>query len=140
EGVDVEIILIGEVGANHLISTGKADLGVSYQEGLMMAGNEDLPLESVAAIIQHITAGDASPVDTVIKEAADFEGKKFGGVSTELEQVMMETILEKDDVDIETVDFINIGEADFFTAIKRDVDFSLVYQAWTGIEAETRNE
>src|SRR5699024_3947136 len=92
EGLDVEIML-----------PGKADLGISYQEGLMMARNEDLPLVSVAAIIQHNTAGYASPVEKGIKEPADFEGKKFGGVGTELEQVMMETILEKDDVDIETV-------------------------------------
>lgn len=140
EGLDVEIILPGEVGANQLISTGKADLGISYQEGLIMARNEDLPLVSVAAIIQHNTAGYASPVEKGITEPADFEGKKFGGVGTELEQAMMETILEEDNVDIDTVDFINIGESDFFTAIKRDVDFSLVYQAWTGIEAEIRNE
>lgn len=140
EGLDVEIILPGEVGAGQLISTGKADLGISYQEGLMMARNEDLPLVSVAAIIQHNTAGYASPVEKDITESADFEGKKFGGVGTELEQAMMESILEKDDVDFNTVDFINIGESDFFTAVKRDVDFSLVYQAWTGIEAEIRDQ
>src|SRR5699024_5031635 len=112
EGLDVEIILLGEVGANQLISTVKADLGISYQEGLMMARNEDLPLVSVAVIIQHNTAGYASPVEKGITEPADFEGKKFGGVGTELEQAMMETILEEDNVDIDTVDFINIGESD----------------------------
>src|SRR5690625_7738775 len=48
EGLDVEIILSGEVGANQLISTGKADLGICYQEGLMMARNEELHFICVA--------------------------------------------------------------------------------------------
>src|SRR5690606_40062348 len=28
---------------------------------------------------------------------------------------------------------------DFFTAVKRDIDFSWIYYGWTGIEAELRN-
>ena len=33
---------------------------------------------------------------------------------------------------------VNIGQADFFTAVKRDIDFSWIYYGWTGIEAELR--
>src|SRR5699024_2638493 len=71
EGLDVDIILPGVVGAGQLISTGKADVGISYQEQLMMARNEDLPLVSVAAIIQHNTAGYASPVEKNITSPTD---------------------------------------------------------------------
>lgn len=37
QGLDVEILLPGEVGVNQLLAAGKADFGVSYQEGLTQA-------------------------------------------------------------------------------------------------------
>lgn len=140
EGLDVDIMLPGEVGSNQLIATGKADFGVSVQERLTIARDEDLPLVSIAAVIQHNTAGYASPVENDITEPADFEGRIFGGVGTDLEQAMMKTIMEENGADFSKVEITNIGDSDFFTAVKRDVDFSLVYQGWTGIEAELRDE
>lgn len=140
EGLDVEIMLPGEVGSTQLIATGNADFGVSYQEGMMMARSEGMPIVSIAAIIQHNTAGYASPVEKGITEPKDFEGKTFGGVGSDLERAMMETIMRENDADIDTVEFKNIGDADYFVAVERDVDFSLVYQGWTGIEADIRDK
>lgn len=75
-GLDVEILLPGEVGANQLVASGKADFGVSYQERIPMARAEGLPLVSIAAVIQHNTAGYMSPVDKDITEPKDFEGDR----------------------------------------------------------------
>lgn len=140
EGLDVDIILPGEAGAGQLISTGKADFGISYQERLMMARNEDLPLVSVTAIIQHNTAGYASPAEKNITSTADFEGKVFGANMNELSKAIMETSMAEKGADFNKVKSTNIGDSDFFVAIKRDIDFSLVFQAWTGIEAEIRDQ
>src|SRR5690625_3806368 len=133
-------MLPGEVGANQLIASGSADFGVSYQEGLTQARSEGLPVVSIAAVMQHNTAGYASPVDKDITEPADFEGKKFGAYGSDLERAMMKTIMEQNGADIDQVEFITTGDSDFFVAVKRDVDFSLVFQGWTGIEAELREE
>ena len=138
QGLDVEILLPGEVGVNQLLAAGKADFGVSYQEGLTQARSEGLPIVSIAAVIQHNTAGYASPVDKDITGPKDFEGKKFGAYGSDLERAMMKTIMENENADIEEVEFITTGDSDFFVAVERDVDFSLVYYAWTGIEAELR--
>ncbi|MGM8213896.1 ABC transporter substrate-binding protein [Virgibacillus sp. W0430] len=138
QGLDVEILLPGEVRVNQLLAAGKADFGISYQEGLTQARSEGLPLVSVAAILQHNTAGYASPVDKNITEPSDFEGKKFGAYGSDLEKAMMTTLMENDNADVEQVDFITTGDSDFFVAVERDVDFSLVYYGWTGIEAELR--
>lgn len=140
EGLDVDIILPGEVGAGQLISTGKADLGISYQEQLMMARNEDLPLVSVAAIIQHNTAGYASPVEKNITSPTDFEGKIYGANMSDLAKAIMTTSMEENGADFNKVKSTNIGESDFFVAVERDIDFSLVFQAWTGVEAEIRDQ
>ena len=140
EGLDVEILLPGEAGANQLIASGSADFGVSYQESITQARAEDLPVVSITAVLQHNTAGYASPVDKDITEPIDFEGKKFGAYGSDLEYAMMKTIMEQNGADIDQVEFITTGDSDFFVAVKRDVDFSLVFQGWTGIEAELRDE
>jgi ABC-type nitrate/sulfonate/bicarbonate transport system substrate-binding protein len=36
-GLDVEILLPGEAGADQLVASGKAEFGVSYQEGITQA-------------------------------------------------------------------------------------------------------
>lgn len=140
QGLDVEILLPGEVGSTQLIATGNADFGISYQEGLMMARSENMPIVSVAAIIQHNTAGYASPAEYGILEPKDFEGKVFGALGSDLEKAMMDTLMKENGADVSKVEFKNIGDADYFVAVERDVDFSLVYQGWTGIEGELRNK
>lgn len=139
QGLDVEFILPGEVGAEQLIASNKADFGVSYQERVIMARSEGLPLVSLAAVIQHNTAGYMSPVDRDITTPNDFEDKRFGGIGVPIQEAMMQTIMDENNADIEKVNVINIGDSDFFTAIKRDVDFATVFYAWTGIEAEIRD-
>ncbi|MNV63074.1 NMT1/THI5 like protein [compost metagenome] len=52
----------------------------------------------------------------------------------------MQSVMEVDGGDISKVKLLNIGEADYFTAIKRDIDFAWIFYAWTGIEAELRGE
>src|SRR5699024_12687410 len=64
----------------------------------------------------------------------------FGAVGNDLEQAIMQTIMKENDADFSKVDFKNIGDADFFAAIKKDIDFSLVYEGWTGKEAELGNQ
>lgn len=140
EGLDVEIIMPGEAGAGQLVATGKADLGINYQEGLMMARDRDLPLVSVGAVIQHNTAGYASPVEKNIVDPVDFEGKVYGASMSDLAKAIMKTSMEENGADFSKVKSTNIGESDFFVAVERDIDFSLVFQGWTGIEAEIRGQ
>src|SRR5690625_3990187 len=58
----------------------------------------------------------------------------------ELSKAIMETSMAEKGADFSKVESKNIGDSDFFVAIKRDIDFSLVFQAWTGIEAEIREQ
>ena len=48
--------------------------------------------------------------------------------------------MQQEKADVKDVSIINIGDADFFTAVKRDVDFAWIYYGWTGVEAELRGE
>jgi ABC-type nitrate/sulfonate/bicarbonate transport system substrate-binding protein len=139
-GLDVEILKPGEAGADQLVASGKAEFGVGYQEGVTQARVQDVPIVSIAAVIQHNTSGFASPKEKGITSPTDFEGKKYGGWGSPVEEAVMGSIMNQQNADVEKVDFVNIGDTDFFTAVKRDVDFAWIFYGWTGIEAEIRGD
>ncbi|SDG30600.1 ABC-type nitrate/sulfonate/bicarbonate transport system, substrate-binding protein [Fontibacillus panacisegetis] len=140
EGLDVEIVLPGSGGSDAMVASGEVPFGISVQENVTQGRTQGVPLVSLAAIIQHNTSGFASPVDRNIQSPKDFEGKAYGGWGSPVEQAVMKSIMEIDGGSIDKVKLLNIGEADYFTAIKRDIDFAWIFYAWTGIEAELRDE
>ncbi|MFJ5625032.1 ABC transporter substrate-binding protein [Peribacillus loiseleuriae] len=140
KGLDVEIIMPGEAGANQLVAAGKAEFGIGYQESLTEARVQGVPLVSIAAIIQHNTSGFASPADKKITSPKDYEGKTYGGWGAPVEKAVLSSLMKQENGDVEKVGIVNMGDTDFFTAVKRDVDFAWIYYGWTGIEAELRGE
>jgi ABC-type nitrate/sulfonate/bicarbonate transport system substrate-binding protein len=140
EGLKVEIIQPGEGGSEAMVAAGKAEFGVSVQESITNARIQSVPLVSIAAIIQHNTSGFASPVGKNIKAPKDFEGKTYGGYGAPVEMAVIESLMKQEKADVSKVKVVNIGSADYFTAVKRDIDFAWIYYAWTGVDAELRNE
>ena len=140
QGLDVEIIMPGEAGADQLVASGNAEFGVSYQESITLARTQGVPIVSIAAVIQHNTSGFASPADLNITSPKDFEGKTYGGWGSPIEQAVLETLMNVDNADINKLDIINAGNADFFTMKNQGIDFAWIYYGWTGVEAELRGE
>lgn len=140
EGLDVEIVQPGAAGSDTMVTSGEAAFGISAQEALTLARIQGVPLVSIAAIIQHNTSGFAAPVDRNIKSPKDFEGKTYGGWGSPAEEAAMKAIMDPEGADVKKVKLISIGEADYFTAVKRDIDFAWIFYAWTGVEAELRGE
>jgi len=140
QGLDVDIISPGQTGADQLIASGKADFGVSYQESITQARVQNVPIVSIAAVIQHNTSGFASPVSKNIESPKDFVGKTYGGWGSPVEKAILDSLMKKENADVNKLNIVNMGESDFFTAVKRDIDFAWIYQGWTGIEAELRGE
>lgn len=140
QGLDVEIIQPGQDGADRMVASGGAEFGVSYQESVTMARVAGVPIVSVAAVIQHNTSGFASPADRGIDSPKKFEGMRYGGWGAPVEEAVLDAVMQADGADVSQVDIINIGDSDFFAAVKRDIDFAWIYYGWTGIEAELRDE
>ncbi|MCD5324542.1 MULTISPECIES: ABC transporter substrate-binding protein [Pontibacillus] len=140
QGLNVDIIMPGEAGADQLVASGKADFGISAQEALTKARVQDIPVVSIAAIIQHNTSGFASPAEKNIESPKDFEGKTYGGWGDPVEQEVISSLMKGENGDPDKVDIVNMGNTDFFTAVERDVDFAWIYYGWTGVEAELRGQ
>ncbi|MCR8642075.1 ABC transporter substrate-binding protein [Paenibacillus sp. N1-5-1-14] len=140
QGLNVDIVLPGSNTSMAMVGAGNAEFGIGVQESITQGRLQGVPVVSIGAIIQHNTSGFASPVAKNIKSPKDFEGKKYGGYGSPAEAAVIESLMQTQNADYKKVTSINIGEADYFTAVKRDVDFSWIYYAWTGIEAELRKE
>ncbi|WP_052476278.1 ABC transporter substrate-binding protein [Cohnella kolymensis] len=139
-GLKVEIIQPPETGADALVASGTAQFGVGAQEAMILAREQGLPIVSLAAVIQHNTSGFASPASKNIKQPKDFEGKTYGGWGSPAEQAVIDSLMQVQKADVSKVTFVNAGTADFFTAVKKDIDFEWIFYGWTGIEAELRKE
>jgi len=141
EGLEVEIIQPTEGGSADLIAAGQGEFGISYQEQVTFARTAEnpLPIKAIAAIIQHNTSGFASPVEKNIKSPKDFEGKRYGGWGSPVERAMLKALMEKYDGDFSKLEMVDIGAADFFSSVKKDVDFTWIYYGWDGVAAEIKN-
>lgn len=138
QGLDVEIIQPTSGGPAQLIAAGQGDFGFSYQEEVTIARTKDIPVKAIAAVIQHNTSGFASPVAKNIKTPKDFEGKKYGGWGSPAEEAMIKALMDNQKADFSKVAMINIGSADFFTSVNKDVDFAWIFWGWTGIESQLK--
>lgn len=139
QGLDVEIAQPGEgTQADQLVAAGKVDFAVSYQEAVTQARATDIPLVSVAAVIQHNTSAFASPKNLNIVTPKDFEGKRYGGWGAPSEEAVLKAVMAKAGADASKVQMITLGATDFFQSIGRDADFEWIYYGWDGIEAKRK--
>ncbi|MCQ6276896.1 ABC transporter substrate-binding protein [Bacillus sp. V3B] len=111
EGVKVDI----QFPANptdplSLAAAGKITLGLYYQPDVIMArANENLPVKSVASIVQtplnHMVFLENSP----IQSPKDLEGKKVGYPGIPLNEALLETMVTHDGGDTSKVNLIDVG-------------------------------
>lgn len=139
EGLEIEIVQPGAGSSAQLVASGQGDIAFSYQEEVTIARTTGLPIKGIAAVIQHNTSGFAAPISKNINSPSDFAGRKYGGWGSPAEEAMIRALMNQAKADFSTVEMVNIGSADFFTSVQRDVDFAMIYWGWTGIESELRD-
>lgn len=139
EGLEVEIIQPQESTAEQLVAAGTAHFGISYQENVTFARAEGVPIVSLAAVIQHNTSGFASLKDKGITSPKDFEGKKYGGWGSPIEEATLRYLMEQVGADPDKTQIVTIGSADFFQASSTgEIDFAWIFEGWAGIEARLK--
>ncbi|MDW7673524.1 MAG: ABC transporter substrate-binding protein [Bacillota bacterium] len=137
-GLDVEIVEQTGGSAEQLVASGKSHFGVSYQEGVTFARLSDIPVVSIAAVIQHNTSGFASLKSKGITGPKDFEGKKYGGWGSPIEEATIQALMDIEGADFGKVEILTTGAADFFVTSEMNADFSWIFFGWDGVAAEIR--
>jgi len=139
EGLKVEIIQPSEGTSDTIVASGKAQFGISYQESVTYARAADIPIVSIAAVIQHNTSGFASIKEKNILTPKDFEGKVYGGWGSDVEAATIKYLMEQVGADFSKVTIMTTGDADFFQAsASGQIDFTWIFEGWTGIEAKLK--
>jgi ABC-type nitrate/sulfonate/bicarbonate transport system substrate-binding protein len=139
EGLKVEITQPPEDEALALLGSGRAEFAVSFQESMGPAiakGQDAIPVQAVAAIINHNTSGIMSLASRGIRRPVDLAGKRFASWETPLVTAVIRDIVENDGGNFNMVRMIPNFATDAFSALQTDVDAIWIYYAWDGIAAE----
>jgi len=141
-GLDVEIVQPPEDGASALVSSGKAQFGIDFQDSIApaFASDDPLPVTAVATLIQHNTSGIISRKGEGMDRPKGMEGKTYATWDMEVEKAMIKNVVEADGGDYSKINMIPSNVTDEVTALKsKQVDAIWVYYAWGGIATEVKN-
>ena len=138
-GLDVDIVQPPEDGAEVLVGSGKAQFGISFQDSMASAlvGDDALPIEAVAAGLQHNTSGIISRKGEGMDRPKGMEGKKYATWDAPIEKATLKQVVEADGGDFDKVKMIPSTVTDEVSALKsKSVDAIWIFYGWAGIAAE----
>ncbi len=140
ENLQVEIIQPGEVYAEQAVASGAADFGVSFQEQITLARADDVPIVSIAAILQHNTSGFASRGELQVRSPADWAGLTYGSYGSPFEQPTLRVLMNCAGGDFEALNIVETGFADPLALLdEKQIDLAWIFYAWQGVQAEQEN-
>jgi ABC-type nitrate/sulfonate/bicarbonate transport system substrate-binding protein len=137
EGIELEIQIPSDpAAALKQVAYGNTEFGVSFQEEVTIARSNEIPVVSLAAIIQHNTSAFASLAEKGIQRAKDVEGKRYASYGLPIERPILGHLMACDGGDIDKVEFIDVGFEAFPALIGKRVDLAWIFMAWDGVQAE----
>jgi len=137
EGLDVDIIQPGEVYPEAAVASGSADFGITFQEQVTLARADNVPIVSIAAVIQHNTSGFASAADLNVSSPADFEELRYGAWGSPFETPTLEVLMRCAGADFSKLQMLNTGYADPLALIVEDqIDIAWIFYGWQGFQAQ----
>jgi putative hydroxymethylpyrimidine transport system substrate-binding protein len=92
-----------------LLEAGKVDAAISYEPELLLARNQNLPLVSVAAIVQEPLTSIVSVGSQHIRTAGQLRGKTVGDAGIPYQHAYLQTILAHAGVPSRSVKEVNVG-------------------------------
>lgn len=137
EGLEVEIIQPGEVFAEQAVASGVADFGVSFQEQVTLARAYNVPLVSLAAILQHNTSGFASRAALNVQSPAQFAGLRYGAFGSPFEAPTLKALMECTGGDFNQLQIVETGFSDPLALLGTEqIDVAWIFYGWQGVQAE----
>jgi putative hydroxymethylpyrimidine transport system substrate-binding protein len=122
-GLDVHVQVPANVADPlELVAAGKVDAAISYEPELMLARNRNLPLVSIAALVQQPLTSIISIGKHGIRRATQLRGKTVGDAGISYQHAYLQTILSHVGVPAHTVKEINVGDNLVPTLVSGRVD------------------
>jgi len=109
-GLDVHVQVPSDPAAPlRLLAAGRVDMAISYEPELLLARNQNLPLASVAALVQEPLTSIVSVGSQKIRTPRDLRGKTVGDAGIPYQHAYLRTILAKAGVPASSVKEVNVG-------------------------------
>ena len=136
EGIDLKLLpYSSNVSPDVLVSSGKADVGISATEGVVADAAVGQPVVSIAAIIQHNTSALVTLASSGLTRPSMLDGKIYGAFGAPYENAVVGEIIKRDggkgvfkSVTL-TVDAMQALES-------HRIDFVWVFEGWEVIQAQ----
>src|ERR1700722_4653206 len=93
-----------------LLESGKVDVAISYEPDVLLARNQNIPLVSVAAIVQRPLTSIVSVGSQNITAPKDLRGKTIGTSGIPYQSAFLQTILHHAHVPASSVKEVDVGE------------------------------
>jgi ABC-type nitrate/sulfonate/bicarbonate transport system substrate-binding protein len=136
-GIDLKILPYATQAPETLLAAHQAECGISFQDSLTFAAAAGADIVSVAAILQKTASAIGVLADGPILRPRELDDKTYGSFAYPAEVPTMKAVIKADG-----------GEGDFKVAIldaaayealyNKQVDFTIPFTAWEGVEAEQR--
>ncbi|WP_159499044.1 ABC transporter substrate-binding protein [Microbacterium sp. 18062] len=137
-GIEVEVLPYNNSSPEVLIDAGQAEFGIGFQNAssVVMAAGADV--QSVLAVEQSWTTAISVLADRDdIQSPADLDGLVYGGFGTPSEEATVGAVIQGAGGTGEFESVI-LGTTAYEALYSGDVDFTVPFVAWEGIEAEHR--
>lgn len=142
EGIELEVVQPPEDGADALVGSGRAQLGMGYQDTMAnyLGSANPLPVTAIAAVVQHNTSGIVSRAGDGITSPAGLSGKRYGTMDQDVEKAIVRALVEGDGGDWDSVQLVPANSTDEVTGLKADqFDAIWCFEAWAGQNAKVQD-
>lgn len=130
-GLDVEIFVPADpTTVLQTVGAGRDTFGVTYQNDVLQARQNEVPVQSIAAMVQHPLNSIMVLEDSGIETPADLEGKTIAMVGVPSDEAYLEAVLNHYDLSMDDVETVNVG-FDLMPAILSERADAVIGVYWT---------
>lgn len=109
-GLDIEIYTPADpTTVLQTVGAGRDTFGISYQNDVLQARAQDVPVVSVAALVQHPLNSLMVLADSGIERPRDLVGKTVAIAGLPSDEAFLDTMLRFDGASIDDVELVNVG-------------------------------
>ena len=140
EGLDVTIYTPDDPATVLLtVGAGQDDFGLSYQTEVLLAREQEVPVVSIAALVQHPLNSIMALESSGIEKPGDLKGKKVGSPGIPTDIPLLETMLKADGLTLSDVEMVNVGFNLVPALISKQVD-AIVGAYWVHESISAENQ
>jgi len=110
QGLDVDIQMPADTNDPlRLVAADKIDMAISYQPEVLVARGENIPVQSIAALVRHPLNQLMVAADSPIQSPKDLAGKSIGYPTIPLDEAIIQTMVKADGGDEKKVKMVDVG-------------------------------